>query len=158
MVPAWVAQRDKLGSPSRSRMKTIEDAIALAAQAHRGQKDKAGCPYIFHPFRLMLSMTSEAEQMAAVLHDVVEDTDVTLDDLQSQGYPAEVVESVALLTHADGVPYMEYVEAIKPHELARAVKIADLKDNMNLSRIAQPTAKDLARIEKYQKALELLTN
>jgi len=138
-------------------MKTIEDAIALAAHAHKGQKDKAGQPYIFHPLRLMLAVNGEPERMTALFHDIVEDTDVTLADLESEGYPPAVVEAVALLTHAPEDEYMSYVQRIAANPLARAVKLADLNDNMNLARIAEPTEKDYARIEKYRKALELLS-
>lgn len=137
-------------------MKTIEDAIALAAKAHKGQTDKAGEPYICHPLRLMLSMATEQERMTAVLHDVVEDTPVTLDDLTVAGYPADVLEAVALLTQLAGVEYLDYVHRIRAHPLARKVKIADLRDNMELSRIAAPNEKDLARIVKYRAALGVL--
>lgn len=139
-------------------MKTLEDAIALAALAHKGQVDKAGEAYICHPLRLMLTMTTEAERMVAVLHDAVEDTDVTLASLEAVGYQPEVVAAVAMLTHEPDVPYMDYVRCIAGNALARKVKMADLRDNINLSRISAPTAKDHARIEKYQAALKLLEN
>jgi (p)ppGpp synthase/HD superfamily hydrolase len=137
-------------------MKTLEDALMLAAMAHRGQTDKAGQPYILHPIRLMLSLTGEQERMAALLHDVVEDSDVTLGDLTVAGYPVEVVEAVALLTHQEGQEYSDYIERIRENPIARKVKVADLKDNLDLSRIASPTDKDSARMEKYKAALEVL--
>jgi len=137
-------------------MKTLEDAIALAAKAHEGQKDKAGQPYILHPLRLMLKMRSEKERMAAVLHDVVEDTDWTLDRLREEGYPEAVVQAVDCLTRRETESYEEFLARVKTSEIARRVKIADLEDNLDMSRIAHPTEKDLARMERYRKALREL--
>lgn len=137
-------------------MKTIEDAIAYAAQAHKGQIDKAGEPYIFHPLRLMLSVSSELERMTALFHDIVEDTHVTPADLESEGYPAAVIEAVALLTHAPDEEYMSYVQRIATNPIARTVKMADLNDNMDFKRLSAPTEKDYARIEKYKKAMKIL--
>jgi (p)ppGpp synthase/HD superfamily hydrolase len=134
-------------------MKTLADAISLAAHAHEGQRDKAGKPYILHPLRLMLKMRTEREMMAAVLHDIVEDTPVTLDDLRRQGYPEEVVQAVDCLTRREGETYEEFIARIKPNALARGVKIADLEDNLAAARIAHPTEKDLARMERYRRAL-----
>jgi (p)ppGpp synthase/HD superfamily hydrolase len=135
---------------------TLEDAIILAATHHRGQTDKAGEPYVLHPLRLMLSLRDPHERLAALLHDIVEDTDITLDDLRALGYPTPVVAAIELLTHTDGSPYLDYVARLKTNPIARAVKLADLADNMNLDRIAQPTAKDRVRIQRYQAARELL--
>jgi guanosine-3',5'-bis(diphosphate) 3'-pyrophosphohydrolase len=156
----------KAGNAERNVMKTddvktseaptLNDAIILAARAHRGQVDKAGQPYILHPIRLMLSLTGEQERMAALLHDVVEDSDVTLGDLTVAGYPVEVVEAVALLTHREGVEYSDYIERIKGNTIARRVKLADLRDNLDVSRISSPTEKDRERMEKYQVALKIL--
>ena len=136
---------------------SLEDVISIALQAHRGQVDKAGQPYICHPLRLMLQMETMEERMTAVLHDTVEDSDVTIADLQSAGLSDEVVQAIELLTHQDGVDYYEYIAQIKANPLARKVKLADLRDNMNLARIASPTDKDRKRLEKYQKAVEFLT-
>jgi (p)ppGpp synthase/HD superfamily hydrolase len=135
---------------------TLEDAISIAAQAHRGQRDKAGAPYLLHPLRLMLRMDSEATMMAAVLHDVVEDSDWTLEGLRERGFPEEVVEAVACLTHRDGESYEEFVERLRPNPLARRVKIADLEDNMNVLRIGRLGPNDLQRLEKYHRAWRVL--
>ena len=139
-------------------MATIEDAISIAARAHKGQKDKAGAPYLLHPLRMMLRMTSEAAMMAAVLHDVVEDTGWTLEQLRAEGFSAEVLEAVDCLTHREGESYQEFVERVRTNPIARQVKIADLEDNMNIRRIHQLGAKDLERLEKYHQAWCVLTN
>jgi len=137
---------------------TLEDAIAIAAQAHKGQKDKAGAPYLLHPLRMMLRMTSEAAMMAAVLHDVVEDTDWTLEQLRELGFSAEVLEAVDCLTHRDNESYQEFIARVRTNAIARQVKVADLEDNMNVQRIKQLSARDLARLEKYHQAWSLLTD
>jgi (p)ppGpp synthase/HD superfamily hydrolase len=129
----------------------LEEAILLAAKAHHGQRDKAGAPYILHPLRLMFQQSSEVAMAAAVLHDVVEDTPVTLDDLRQAGFAEEIVTAVACLTHDSGDSYDEYIEKIKTNPVARAVKLADLEDNMRLQRIAAMTEKDWARLQRYHK-------
>ena len=136
---------------------TVEDAVSIAAQAHKGQKDKAGAPYLLHPLRMMLRMTSEAAMMAAVLHDVVEDTDWTLERLRGEGFSEEVLEAVDCLTHRDGESYEEFVERVRANAIARQVKVADLEDNMNIRRIGRLGAKDLERLEKYHRAWCTLT-
>ena len=138
-------------------MATVEDAISIAAQAHKGQRDKAGAPYLLHPLRMMLRMDSEAAMMAAVLHDVVEDTDWTLERLRGEGLSDEVLEAVDCLTHREGESYQEFVERVRTNPIARQVKIADLEDNMNIRRINQLGAKDLERLEKYHRAWRALT-
>ena len=138
-------------------MATFEDAVAIAAQAHKGQKDKAGSPYLLHPLRMMLRMNSEAAMMAAVLHDVVEDTEWTLERLREAGFSEEVLEAVDCLTHREGESYQEFVERVQTNTIARQVKIADLEDNMNVRRINQLGAKDLERLEKYHRAWCALT-
>lgn len=134
----------------------IERAIAIALTAHSGQVDKAGAPYILHPLRLMVQMDTEDEQLAALLHDVVEDSDLTLDDLRDVGLPESVLAALALLTHQAGEDYEDYVRQIADNPLARKVKLADLADNMRLDRIPNPTPKDLERLEKYREAQALL--
>jgi (p)ppGpp synthase/HD superfamily hydrolase len=141
-----------------TKIATIEDAITIAAQAHKGQKDKAGSPYLLHPLRMMLQMNSDAAMMAAVLHDVVEDTDWTLARLREAGFPGEVLEAVDCLTHRDGESYQEFVERVRTNPIARQVKVADLEDNMNIRRMNQLGAKDLERLEKYHQAWRVLTN
>jgi (p)ppGpp synthase/HD superfamily hydrolase len=133
-------------------MATVEDAISIATQAHKGQTDKAGAPYLLHPLRIMMQMTSEAAMMAAVLHDVVEDTDWTLERLREEGFSDEVLEAVDSLTHREDESYQEFVERVRANPIARQVKIADLEDNMNIRRISQLSAKDLERLEKYHRA------
>lgn len=136
---------------------TFEDAVSIAAQAHKGQRDKAGAPYLLHPLRMMLRMSSEAAMMAAVLHDVVEDTSWTLERLRGEGFSEEVLEAVDCLTHREGESYQEFVERVRTNAIARQVKVADLEDNMNVRRIAQLGAKDLERLEKYHRAWCVLT-
>ena len=128
----------------------------MALKAHAGQKDKGGAPYIFHPLRLMLAMQTDEEKMTAILHDVVEDSAVTLDDLRAAGFPNKVIEAVDLLTRKKEDSYEAFIEKIKPHSLARRVKMADLRDNLEIDRITHPTEKDFARLEKYKKALGVL--
>jgi (p)ppGpp synthase/HD superfamily hydrolase len=135
---------------------TLERAIAIAAAAHEGQVDKAGAPYILHPLRMMLAVTAPETRMAAVLHDVVEDGDVTLAQLGAEGFPASVVEAVDALTKRDGEDYEAFIRRVAPIPIAREVKLADLLDNSDLSRIADPTKQDRARIEKYRRAMEYL--
>jgi (p)ppGpp synthase/HD superfamily hydrolase len=135
---------------------TLECAIAIAASAHEGQVDKAGAPYILHPLRMMLSVRSPEARMAAVLHDVVEDTSVTLEQLRAEGFPEAVLVAVAALTKREGEDYEAFIRRVAADPIAREVKLADLRDNADLSRIADPTEKDWARIEKYRSAIEYL--
>lgn len=131
---------------------SLEDGIRLACEVHRGQVDLAGAPYILHPLRVMCQMRTEAEQLAAVLHDVVEDTEVTLEELALRGCPEDVLLAVAVLTHQPGESYTEYLERVVRCPLARRVKLKDLEDNMNLERLPEWHQKDLERFAKYQRA------
>ena len=137
-------------------MATLECAIRIAVQAHAGQKDKGGNPYILHPLRLMFRMHTDTERMVAVLHDVLEDSNWTLDRLRAEGFPDEIVIAVDHLTRRRDEPYEKFIERVNVNALARTVKIADLRDNMNVSRIPVLTDRDIARIRKYQKALAVL--
>lgn len=140
-------------------MTSLEKAISIALAAHAGQTDKAGAPYVLHPLRMMLRMQNETEMMAAVLHDVVEDgPGWTLERLAQEGMPAAVIEAVASLTKRpdEEADYEKFIRRASAHPVARRVKIADLEDNMNLQRIANPTEKDFARLEKYRSAHALL--
>ena len=141
-------------------MSTIEQAIQLAARAHAGQVDKAGQPYILHPLRVMLRLNGTEERIAAVLHDVVEDTEVTLEDLQTTGFSDAVVTAVEALTKRPGESRLDAAARAAENKIARAVKLADNAENMDLSRIPHPTAKDHARLEEYKavRALLLGTN
>lgn len=138
-------------------MANLEKAIIIAAQAHQGQKDKAGYPYILHPLRMMLRISSETERIIAVLHDVVEDTDWTLDALSKEGFPAEVLEAVDCLTRRDDESYEEFIERVKVNPIARRIKIADLEDNMDIRRISNLTKKDIQRLKKYHHVWLVLT-
>ncbi len=140
-----------------TKIATVEDVVAIAARAHRGQKDKAGAPYLLHPLRLMLRMDTEAAMMAAVLHDVVEDTEWTLERLREAGFSDEVLEAVDCLTHKEGESYHEFVERVRTNPIARQVKIADLEDNMNIRRMKHLGPKGLERLEKYHRAWRVLT-
>ena len=132
-------------------------AARIACNAHAGQTDKAGMPYIFHPFHVAEQMTDEICTCAALLHDVVEDTSVTAEQL-AQEFPAEVVAAVRLLTRGEGEDYFEYIAKIKSDPVARAVKIADLKHNLDLSRLPEEMRTEEAsrRSEKYAAALSML--
>lgn len=138
------------------RPDSVEKAIEIALKAHSGQKDKAGTPYIFHPLGLMLQMQTEEERITAVLHDVVEDSSITLDDLSAAGFSKEIIEAVGLLTRKEKDTYEEFIAKIKPHQLARRVKLADIRDNLRIDRIPNPTEKDFARLEKYKRAISIL--
>jgi len=135
---------------------TLERAIALAAEKHAGQLDKAKAPYILHPIRVMLGVETLEEKMAAVLHDVVEDTDVTLADLAAEGFSPAVVRAVDALTRRKGEDYMDFVRRAGADPVARQVKLADLADNMDLSRLPNPGEDDNVRLEKYRRARALL--
>lgn len=137
-------------------MATLERAIEIAAKAHAGQVDKAGQPYVLHPLRMMLAVATPEARVAAVLHDVVEDTAVTLDELRAEGFPASVLEAVEALTKRDGEDYEAFIRRVAPNPIAREVKLADLRDNSDLSRIAEPTERDRERIRKYQRAIAYL--
>ena len=141
----------------RTKKLYLDRAIELAKQHHEGQTDKAGKPYIEHPLRVMNQVESEEEKIVAVLHDIVEDTNISLDDLRNEGFSEEVVSAVECLTKQDGENYDSYIERISFNPLAVKIKLADLEDNSDLTRLPEVTDKDLERIEKYDKALEKLT-
>lgn len=137
-------------------MPTLEDAIALAVQAHRGQTDRAGQPYILHPLRAMLRLTGEEERIVGVLHDVVEDTPYTPDDLRALGYSTTILEALDAVTRREAETYEEFVERLAPNPLARRVKLADLEDNMDLRRLATIEPRDLERLRRYRAAWQRL--
>ena len=132
-------------------------ALKLSFDSHKEQVDKTGMPYVFHPFHLAEQMTDEISTVCALLHDVVEDTDCTFADLLAMGFPQEVIEVLKLLTHEDGVPYMDYVEKIKVNPTAVQVKLADLRHNRDETRLDVVDEWAKARAEKYKKAMEILT-
>ena len=131
-------------------------ALRLCFDAHREQVDKTGLPYVFHPFHLAEQMKDEYTTVCALLHDVVEDTDYTLDDLRGMDFPDEVVDALALLTHDPAVPYMDYVKEIAKNPIARKVKMADLRHNSDLSRMDEVNEWAVKRTAKYMKALDYL--
>ena len=133
-----------------------KQALKLCFEAHKEQWDKSGMPYVFHPFHLAEQMSTEETTVAALLHDVAEDTDYTLADLSVMGFGEAVMEALTLLTHEDDVDYMDYVRAIKENPIAKAVKIADLRHNSDITRLDAVDEKALARRAKYQAALALL--
>jgi (p)ppGpp synthase/HD superfamily hydrolase len=137
-------------------MATIERAIEIASSAHAGQVDKAGQPYIFHPLRVMLRVTSPHEQMAAVLHDVVEDTAVTMAQLAQEGFAPEVLLAVEALTKRPGETRLDAALRAAADSIARTVKLADNAENMDLSRIPNPTEKDYARCREYEEVRAVL--
>ena len=142
-------------------MSTLERAICIAAEAHAGAVDKAGAPYILHPLRVMLRLTDPEARMAAVLHDVVEDSDWTLDRLRAEGFADEVVTAIDGVTRRASETYDEFVERAGRNPMARQVKLADIADNLDISRIANPTEKDHTRLERYRRAkaqLEAVTS
>ena len=132
-------------------------ALKLCFEAHKNQLDKSGMPYVFHPFHLAEQMETEETVVAALLHDVMEDTDYTAEDLKEMGFDGDVLDALLLLTHQDGVDYMDYVKKIKSNPIARAVKLADLTHNSDLTRLDTVDQKALERKEKYKKAIEFLT-
>ncbi|MEC4747704.1 HD domain-containing protein [Methylomicrobium sp. Wu6] len=137
-------------------MSTLERAIQIAAKAHASQVDKAGQPYILHPIRVMLSVQSLHERLAAILHDVVEDTELSLEDLADEGFTPEVIEAVRALTKELGESRIQAAQRAAQNPIARVVKLADVTDNMDLSRIPEPTEKDFARLREYQAVREIL--
>lgn len=132
------------------------EAMKIAYNAHHGQVDKGGIPYIFHPYHLAEQMTDEYTTCVALLHDVVEDTQVTLEEL-AKTFPKEVVDAVAVMTHKDGEPYLTYVARISTNPIAKAVKLADLRHNTDETRLENADEATLAYYrEKYRKAFEIL--
>jgi len=137
--------------------RTLEEAIALAVHAHAGQRDKVGQPYILHPLRLMFRLgpdASDAHRMAAVLHDVAEDTPYKMDELRDLGCPPEVLAALECLTKREGESYDQFIDRVLPNPIARRVKKADLEDNMDVLRLPVVTAKDAERLARYRAAWE----
>lgn len=137
-------------------MSTIERAVEIAAKAHAGDVDKAGKPYLFHPLRLMFAVDQPLEKMAAVLHDVVEDTTITLDDLRLEGFDDQVLSAIEALTKRPGESRLAAAARAAANPIARVVKLADVTDNMDLSRIPNPQDKDFDRLKEYVKVKQLL--
>lgn len=136
---------------------TTKKAMKLCFQAHKEQTDKSGIPYVFHPIHLAEQMKDEDTTVVALLHDVVEDTEYTIADLEAMGFNERVIAAIKLMTHADDVPYMDYVAKIKDNPIAKTVKLADLAHNSDITRMDFVDEKAKARVEKYANAIQLLT-
>lgn len=137
-------------------MATLERAIELAAKAHAGQLDKAGAPYILHPLKVMLRLSSEEEMIVGVLHDVVEDTDLTFEDLANEGFSQEVLNAVDALTKRIGETRMQAALRATKNDIALSVKLADNAENMDMSRLKAPTEKDFQRLEEHKEIRNFL--
>lgn len=131
-------------------------AMRISFEAHKNQTDKNGIPYIFHPVHLAEQMDSEETVCVALLHDVVEDTDITFEELEADGFSKEIIDALKLMTHDDSVSYMDYIKAIKTNNIATIVKLADLRHNSDLTRLDIVDEKAIKRAEKYKKAIEFL--
>ena len=137
---------------------TLTNALLIATQAHQTQTDKAGQPYILHPLRLMMQFQQEDLQIVALLHDVVEDSDTTLDDLRTAGFAELIIQAVDALTRRKGEDYQAFIARAAKNPLAASVKIADLTDNLDVKRLPLLTEKDFQRLTKYRAALKFLTD
>lgn len=136
--------------------KKTKRALQICFDAHKDQVDKSQIPYVFHPFHLADQMQTEAETVVALLHDVVEDSDYTFADLEKEGFGEEIINALKLLTHNDGSKYMDYVAKIKENPLAKAVKLADLKHNSDITRLDVIDEKALKRRDTYLEAIKFL--
>lgn len=132
-------------------MSTLGRAIAIAAEAHQKQLDKAGAPYILHPIRVMLKQTGGPEMIAAILHDVVEDTSWTLDRLRAEGFAEDIVHAVDCLSRREGETYDDFTDRVKTSAIAKRVKLADLEDNMDIKRLPDVTERSLDRLKLYHR-------
>jgi (p)ppGpp synthase/HD superfamily hydrolase len=136
---------------------TLERAIAIAAQAHAGQVDKAGAPYVLHPLRMMLQLASNDERIVAVLHDVCEDCPGwSFERLRDEGFAPQVIAALDAVTRRDDETYEDFVRRAAADPIGRSVKLVDLRDNSDLSRIAAPTERDFERLEKYRRAIMII--
>ncbi|MCM3273332.1 GTP pyrophosphokinase [Paenibacillus elgii] len=137
-------------------MSDLTKAILIATAAHQGQLDKGNQPYILHPLRLMLKAPDNDSRIVAVLHDVIEDTDVTIESLRQEGFAERLLEALDCLTRRDNETYEEFLQRIKPNALARYVKLLDLEDNRDVRRIKNLSEKDFERLQRYEKAVKYL--
>lgn len=137
--------------------KLLELAINLAEKYHNGQFDKGGNPYINHPLAVMNRLNTLEEKIVGVLHDIVEDTEVTLEDLRDYGFPKKIISGVDSVTRREGESRAAFIYRVKLNEFGRSVKVADLIENSDLSRIPNPQEKDYKRVEMYQREIRILT-
>jgi (p)ppGpp synthase/HD superfamily hydrolase len=131
---------------------TLEDAIVLAVEAHRGRRDVLGRPYILHPLRLMSRLAEPSEQTAALLHDVIADSDLTLDDFRAREYDPEVVEALDRLNRRDAESFEDFIERIRQHPVARRVKIADLENHLDLRNWTSIGEREQERLNRYRRS------
>jgi len=140
-------------------MELLSKAIIIATKEHDGQIDKAGKPYILHPLRVMMNVESMDAKIVAVLHDTLEDTNLKVYDLIIEGFSNEIIDAIECLTKNKNEDYMDFIRRCKTNDIAKIVKLADIEDNSDLSRIENPTEKDYERNRKYKEAInELLYN
>ena len=137
-------------------MHLIEKSLTIALQAHAGQLDKAGKPYILHPLRIMAKMDTDEEMAVALLHDTIEDSPITAESLLDAGIPSKIVDAVQSLTKSYGENYYQFIERVLKNELAIKVKKADIEDNLDVLRLDSMSSKDLERVRKYHKAWKRL--
>lgn len=137
-------------------MATLERAISLAAERHAGQVDKANAPYILHPLRVMLNVPDIEHKIVAVLHDILEDTATTIDELYRLGFQTHLIDAIIALTKQEGESRIQAAQRTVQNPIARVVKLADITDNMDLSRIQSPTMKDFERLKEYQQVRDIL--
>lgn len=136
----------------------LEEAIALAVEAHKGQRDKYGAPYILHPLRVMLRLQGETDQIVGILHDVVEDSEITFEQLAQMGYSAEVIAALDGVTRRENESYSEFIERSLQNATSRGVKLADLEDNMNIRRLpVEFSERDCERLQRYRRAWQVLS-
>ena len=134
----------------------LDIALDIATKAHKGQFDKAGAPYIFHPIRVANRCLTDEEKIVALLHDVIEDSNITSSDLLSYGFPRTIVEAILSVTRNEDESYEDFVKRARLNPIGRQVKIHDLEDNLDITRLAQVTENDIARLNKYISAYRYL--
>lgn len=136
--------------------KMTKKAMKIAYDAHNGQTDKGGIPYIFHPYHLAEQMKTEETVITALLHDIIEDTPLTITWLREQGFSEPILQALTLLRHESGMPYMEYIKRLQDNNIACQVKLEDLKHNSDISRIDKMDDEDKKRLKKYKEAIAYL--
>lgn len=134
----------------------LEKALLIATKAHAGQTDKAGVPYVFHPIRVSCKCVTNEEKIVALLHDTIEDTHITTDFLLSEGFPCKIIDAILSVTRNKNESYSDFIKRCRKNTIGKQVKIHDLEDNMDISRLPQVTEKDLARLNKYIEAYKYL--
>lgn len=140
-------------------MNLLSKAIIIATKAHEGAADKGGHPYILHPLRVMTKMSDDISRIVAVLHDTVEDTNITFEYLRKEEFSEEILNAINSVTRRENETYMEFIRRCKQNSIGKKVKLADIEDNSDITRISNPTKKDYDRLKKYEKAKrELLSN